>query len=83
MGDIEAEERVEEDLAKVEDRSYAITMDSNVTLHETARQLPATTIKLSITLLKSVWCFFPRFKRSSKIKMSNSLELNTAHRIQL
>ena len=83
MEDTKAEEGVKEDLAEVEDRSYAITMDNNVTLHETARRLPATTIKPSITLLNSAQCCLPRFKRSNKIKMSNSLELIIARQIQL
>ena len=81
--DIEVEAEVEEDLVEVDDRSYVITMDSKVTMHGTARRLPATTVKPSITLLKNARCCLPRFKRSIRTRMSNSLELNTARWTQL
>ena len=56
MEDIEAEEGVEENLDEVKGRSFAITMDSRVTSHETIRRLPAPIVKPSITLLKSAHC---------------------------
>ena len=54
--DTEAEEEVEEDLAVVEGRSSAITMDSKATSHGTIRCLPTPIVNPSITLLKSAWC---------------------------
>ena len=83
MEDTEAEEEVKEDLDEVEGQSSAITVDSKVTSHETTRRLPATTVKPSIMLLRSAKCFLPRFKRSSKTKMSNSLESKTSRQVQL
>jgi len=51
--DTEAEEGVKEHLAKDEDRSSAITVDSRVTSHEIVRRLPVPIVNLSMMLLKS------------------------------